>query len=66
MLKQAQTMSSVPRTLGVDVNLVFSGGREQVGVKESGMARGVHFAGTMGGELVWGRDDGRSNLRWGS
>ena len=47
MLKQVQTMSSVPRTLGTDVNFVFSGGREQVGVNENGMARGMHFAGTV-------------------
>jgi hypothetical protein len=39
-------MSSVPRTLGVDVNFVFSGGREQVGVNDSGIAKGMHFAGT--------------------
>jgi hypothetical protein len=48
MEKQAQTMSRVPRTLGTDVNFVFSGGREQVGVNESGMARGMHFADAFG------------------
>lgn len=63
MLKQVQTMSSVPRTLGADVNFVFPGGREQVGVKENGMAREMHFAGTMGVGLR--THDGRSALRLG-
>jgi hypothetical protein len=57
MLKQVQMTSSVPRTLGVDVKFVCSGGKVQVGVKENnGMAEGMHFAGT-----VPERDDGRSN-----
>jgi hypothetical protein len=42
-------MSRVPRTLGTEVNFVFSGGREHVGVKESGMSRGMHIAGSVGG-----------------
>jgi hypothetical protein len=49
MLKQVQTMSSVLRTLGVDVNFVFSGGKEQVGVNENVIAKEMHFAGTVGG-----------------
>jgi hypothetical protein len=44
MLKHVQTISSVPRTLGADVKPVFSGGREQVGIKERGMARRMHLA----------------------
>jgi hypothetical protein len=44
MLKQAQTMSSVPRTFGVDVNRVLSGGSEQVGAKDFGIAKGMHIA----------------------
>lgn len=44
MLKQVHTMSRVLRTLGVDTNLTFSGGRSQRGVKLKGIGMARHLA----------------------
>ena len=63
MLKHVQTMSSVLRTLGVDVNLVFSGGREQIGVNENCIAMWMHFSRTVRSEWVFERNNSRSNVR---